>query len=166
MATMSDVFGRALRDWQHGGTDPEFYERRDGFVTEGAGPEFYLAPLRRWPAAERQAIRSAPRRVAGVGGVPVPWQRGRLDVVGLDTSPLAVRTARRRGVEHVWESSIEDLTGEIDRFDTVVLFGNNLGLFGAPVRARRVLSRWGRRARAGTRILAESTSPYFGGAPG
>jgi len=169
MTSMSDVFGQALWDWLHGGTTPELYERRDGFVTEGAGPEFYFAGVRRWPAAERQAIRYARGRVADVGcgggRVALHLQGRGTEVVGLDTSPLAVRTARRRGVDQVRRASLEDLAGSIGRFDTVVLFGNNFGLFGTPERARRLLTSWARRARTGTRILAESTSPYFGGAP-
>jgi SAM-dependent methyltransferase len=166
---MSDVFGRALWDWDHGGTTPELYERRDGLVTEGAGPEFYFAGIRRWPPAERQAIRYARGRVAdvGCGGGRVALHlqgRGR-DVVGLDTSPLALRTARHRGVDRVRRLSLEDLAGAISRFDTVVLFGNNFGLFGTPGRARRLLTSWAGHATPGTRILAESTSPHFGGAP-
>jgi hypothetical protein len=47
-----------------------------------------------------------------------------------------------------------------------VLFGNNFGLFETPERAHELLGEWARRAKPGTRILIESTSSYFGGAPG
>jgi hypothetical protein len=46
-----------------------------------------------------------------------------------------------------------------------VLFGNNFGMFGDPERLRRILTDWARRTTPGTRILAESTNPYCGGAP-
>ena len=61
--------------------------------------------------------------------------------------------------------SIDDLSKRVEVFDTIVLFGNNFGLFGTPERLRKILSVWAGRANPGARILAESTNPYCGGAP-
>ena len=47
----------------------------------------------------------------------------------------------------------------------MILYGNNLGVFGRPERARRALSAWARSAAPGTRIFVESTNAYTGGAP-
>jgi hypothetical protein len=58
--------------------------------------------------------------------------------------------------------SIDDLAGAVSRFDTLVLFGNNFGMFGDPDRVRLLLTAWARDASRGTRILAESTNPYRG----
>jgi hypothetical protein len=38
-------------------------------------------------------------------------------------------------------------------------------MFGTPERVSKVLTSWARRTHAGARILAESTTPYCGGAP-
>lgn len=164
-----DVFGRALMDWVEGGITPEVLERDDGFTQEGAGPEVYLAGVGGWPAAERRALRHVRGRVldvgCGAGRVALELQRRGVDVVGLDSSPLAARAARTRGVQAVWSASLESLGGELRGFDTLVLFGNNFGIFETPTRARRMLSRLARDTPPGARILAESTSPYFGGAP-
>ena len=92
-------------------------------------------------------------------------QRRGFDVVGLDASPLAVRSARLRGVKEAWCLSIDDLSKRIELFDTIVLFGNNFGIFGTPERLQRILGVWARRTNPGIRILAESTNPYCGGAP-
>jgi SAM-dependent methyltransferase len=169
MANGSDAFGRALLDWARGGTDPEYLERADGATDEGAGHEVYLASPSRWPAAERRALALARGRVVdvgcGAGRVALELQRRGLDVVGVDSSPLAVRASRLRGVEQLWCMPLAQLTRHIAMFDTVVLFGNNFGILATPERARRVLAAWARRARPGTRILAESTNPYCGGAP-
>jgi hypothetical protein len=86
-------------------------------------------------------------------------------VVGLDASPLAIRAARTLGVGETWCRSVYTLGRSIGGFDTIVLFGNNFGMFGTPDRIRRVLADWARRTSPGTRILAESTNPYCGGAP-
>jgi SAM-dependent methyltransferase len=169
MADRSDVFGRALRDWARGGTDPEIFERDDGFTEVGAGHELYVAGFSAWPAPERQAMRYARGRVVDVGcaagRVPLHLQERGYDVVGIDTSPLAVSTARARGVTDAWCLSAAALTARIGDFDTIVLFGNNFGIFGTPDRLRRVLTSWADRTPPGARILAESTNPYCGGAP-
>ena len=48
----------------------------------------------------------------------------------------------------------------LGRFDTVVMFGNNFGLFGNPRRARWLLRRFSSITGDGARILAESVDPY------
>ena len=84
-----------------GGTDPEIFERDDGFTETGVGHQLYIAGFSRWLPSERQAIRYARGRVVDVGcaagRVPLYLQGRGYDVVGLDTSPLAVRTARAPG---------------------------------------------------------------------
>jgi SAM-dependent methyltransferase len=169
VADDTDVFGRALEDWARGGTGPEILERDDGFTETGAGHELYVAPFSRWLASERQAVRYVRGRVVdvgcGAGRVSLHLQERGYDVVGLDDSALAVATARVRGVEKAWHMSVDALTARVDQFDTIVLFGNNFGIFGTPGHLRRVLSAWARRTPAGARILAGSTNPYCGGAP-
>lgn len=163
MDTRADAFGRALLDWTRGGTDLEMYEREDGFIEAGPGPELYLAEHRHWPAAERRAVRHARGRVldvgCGAGRVALHLQQRGLDVVAADASPLAVQAARRHGVTRIWCATVAEAARRIAEFDTVVLFGNNFGIFGTPERVRRGLERWAKRAAPGTRILAESTDP-------
>ena len=152
-----------------GSTEPEILERDDGFTEVGAGHELYVAPFAHWLAAERQAMRYVRGRVVDVGcaagRVPLHLQQRGFEVVGLDASPLAVRTARARGVTTAWCMAAGDLTTTIGSFDTIVLFGNNVGIFGTPYRLRRVLTSWAGRTPPGARILAGSTNPYGGGAP-
>jgi SAM-dependent methyltransferase len=170
VAESTDVFGQALQDWARGGTDPETFERDDGFTETGVGHELYVAPFAQWLSAERRAMRYVRGRVIDVGcaagRVPLYLQQRGFDVVGVDSSPLAVRTARERGVMEARCLSATDLRAEISSFDTVVLFGNNFGVFGTPGLLRRALTSWARRMPDGARILAGSTNPYCGGAPG
>lgn len=165
----SDVFGRALMDWARGGTALEVIERDDGFTDLSAGHELYVAEFKDWPLAERRSMRHVRGRVldvgCGAGRVTLYLQQRGFDVVGLDASPLAIRSARWRGVKQAWCMSIDELSKRIGSFDTIVLLGNNVGLFGTPERLRRMLGVWARRTHPATRILAESTNPYCGGAP-
>jgi len=164
-----DAFGQALTDWAQGGTDPEIYERDDGFLDIGAGHELFLAEYRNWPSSERKSMRYVRGRVidvgCGAGRVSLYLQQRGFDVVALDSSPLAAKVSRMRGVKETWCGEMESLTRCVGSFDTVVLFGNNFGILGSPDRLRSVLTEWAARMPPGARILAESTNPYCGGAP-
>jgi SAM-dependent methyltransferase len=169
MPTDKDVFGHALLDWVTGAAHPEVLERDDGFTQVGAGPDVYLSGFKGWPEAERKALRYMRGRVldvgCGAGRVTVELQRRGIDAVGLDMSPLAVKAARLRGVAEVWSTPLEDLGERVYSFDSLVLFGNNFGIFQTPTRARQQLRRLANVTHPGARIFVESTDPYFGGAP-
>jgi len=166
----TDVFGRALWDWARGGTDVELLERDDGFTQLGAGAEVYLAPRREWPRAEQESLHFVHGRTldvgCGAGRTSLELERRGMEVVGLDASPLAVKAARSRGVTTVWKGSVFDLGARLGHFDTVILFGNNVGIFASPATLRSTLRTWSRRTRPSTRLLLESTHPFYGGAPG
>ncbi|HEY1826709.1 MAG TPA: methyltransferase domain-containing protein [Acidimicrobiales bacterium] len=164
-----DLFGRALLDWAKGGTEPEYIERRDGLVVEGAGHTFYLGDRSEWPSSERQALRFVRGRAldvgCGAGRVALHLQAAGYEVTGIDLSPNAIKAARRRGLRDLRQVSAEELTPDLCDVNTIILFGNNFGMFGGPQRIRRVLTGWAAVAAPGTRLLAESTTPYHGGAP-
>ena len=169
MNPSSDVFGRALLDWAKGGTQIEVLEREDGFTQEGAGPDVYLASFRDWPACERQSIRHLRGRVldigCGAGRVALELQRRRLDVVGLDASPSGAKAAKLCGVGEVWCAPLHTVREQISSFDTLVLFGNNFGIFANPANAHRQFSMLARHTSDNAKIAVESTSSYFVGAP-
>jgi SAM-dependent methyltransferase len=170
MRNVEDLFGRALLDWAMGGITPEVLERSDGYTQIGAGAEVYLSDFKAWPVAERKSVRYMRGRVidvgCGAGRVALELQNRGVDVVGLDASPLASRAAKVRGVEQVWCLPVEQLASQISEFDSIVLFGNNFGIFGTPKRARELLSDLATHAKDDAQIFVESTSAYFGGAPG
>jgi len=165
-----DIFGHALLDWAKGAVTPEVLEREDGFTQVGAGPEVYLSEFRDWPSAERSSVRYMRGRVVdvgcGAGRVALDLQRRGMPVVGVDTSPLAVKAAKLRGVNEVWCLSVHELMSQIGDFDSIVLFGNNFGIFETPQRAREILTEMARCSKPSARLLIESTNSYCGGAPG
>ncbi len=156
-------------DWARGGSAPEVIERDDGFTDMGAGHELYVARFEEWDSSERRSMRYARGRIidvgCGAGRVALHLQQRGFDVVGVDASRLAIRSARLRGLKKAWCMSIDDLSEKIESFDTIVLLGNNFGIFGSPERVRRMLGAWARRTSPGARILAQSTNPYGGRAP-
>lgn len=169
MKAHNDVFGRALYDWSMGGTLVEALERDDGFTQSGAGSEVYLSEFKEWPAAERRAVRHLRGRVldvgCGAGRVALELEHRGFDVVGVDASPLGAKAARVCGVTNVWCNSLEKLSPKIKSFDSLVLFGNNFGIFGTPERARKQLTLLAKWTKPDARIFVESTNAFFGGAP-
>jgi SAM-dependent methyltransferase len=152
--TVADAFGRMLLD----GSGSEIIERDDGFLE--AAKIGYFAPVARWPAVERRALRWARGRVldvgVGAGRAALELQRRGRSVVGIDVSPGAVEVARARGVRDVRLLAFEDVDDSVGRFDTIVMFGNNFGLFGSPSKARRLLRQLRPLA---DRIVAASNDP-------
>jgi SAM-dependent methyltransferase len=137
----------------------EIVERDDGFITS-AGLN-YFAPVRRWPAVERRALRFVRGRVldvgVGAGRVALELQARGREVVAIDVSPGAVEVAGNRGVSDVRLLAFEEVDASLGHFDTVVMYGNNFGLFGSRAKARRLL----RRLRPFVeRIVATSNDPY------
>jgi cyclopropane fatty-acyl-phospholipid synthase-like methyltransferase len=97
----------------------------------------------------------------GAGRHSLYLQKRRFDVMGIDNSPLAVKVCKARGVKKVKNMSIADI-GKFKphSFDTVIMLGNNFGLFGGMERGRKLLRKLYRITSPGARIIAESTNPY------
>ena len=152
---MADAFGQMLLD----ATGPEIIERDDGFLD--AAKLVYLAPVAQWPAVERRALRWVRGRVldvgVGAGRAALELQRRGRSVVGIDVSPGALEVARARGVRDARLLAFEDVDASLGKFDTIVMLGNNFGLFGSPSKAKRLLRRLRPLA---DRVVAGSNDPY------
>jgi SAM-dependent methyltransferase len=166
MKERQDAFGRMILDALEG-DEPviEIVEREDGFViATHFGTDLYLAPFRSWPARQRRAMRLARGRVldvgTGAGRVALHLQQRGLEVVAIDNSRLAVDACRTRGVRDARVMGVDDVDDSLDVLDTVVMFGNNLGLLGSAVRGKRLLRRFHRLSSERGRILGESLDPY------
>lgn len=142
------------------GAEHEIVERDDGLLEVVSLN--YFAPVRRWPAVERRALRSVRGRVldvgCGGGRVALELQERGHEVLGIDPSPGALEVCRRRGVRDLRQMRLEDVDTTLGSFGTIVLFGNNFGLFGARRKARRLLESL---REIGDRIVATANDPYM-----
>jgi SAM-dependent methyltransferase len=140
-------------------------ERDDGFVDVDAMAG-YLGEYKDWSEHERQAISLARGRVLDVGCGPgrvALYLQGRgLKVVGIDNSPQAVAASRRRGLKDARVVPIARASrAALGVFDTIVMYGNNFGLFGSFEGARRLLRRFHGLTSLAGRILAETQDPHL-----
>jgi SAM-dependent methyltransferase len=160
-----DAYGALMLAALDGRSVREIVERDDGFIEAGGyTAEMYLAPFRRWPAHNRRAMRFVRGRVldvgCGAGRVCLHLQERGLEVVGIDISPGAVEVCRRRGVLDTRLCRIEDVDASLGVFDTIVMFGNNLGLLASKAKGRRLLRRFHELTSDRGRIVAETRDVY------
>ena len=159
-----DAYGAIMLAALEGRGTPEIVERDDGFIEASNFHEAYMAPFRRWPAHNRRAMRFVRGRVldvgCGAGRVCLHLQERGLDVVGIDISPGAVEVCRRRGVLDARVCRIEDVDATLGMFDTIVMLGNNFGLFASRAKARRILRRFHTLTTDRGRIVAETRDIY------
>jgi SAM-dependent methyltransferase len=160
-----DAFGHLLTDLVAGRRVHEIVERDDGCVF-AYDPDYYLAPFRSWWPQERRSMRFVRGRVldlgCGAGRVGLHLQERGHEVVGIDVSPGAVAVARDRGLADVRLGTLAATLKPGERFDTILLLGNNLGLLGGERDGRRLLRRLVRITSARGRVLAGSYDPYHG----
>jgi SAM-dependent methyltransferase len=165
LTSEQDAFGHAVWDHYHGTNAFEIIERSDGHFAISSGPSTYLAEPALWGPHEREPLeRHTHGRVLDIGcnagRHALFLQEKGLEVIGIDVSPLAIAIAKERGLRNAEVLSIDDLPGQFGTFDTILMLGNNFGLFASPTKARRLLRRFKAFTRPGATLIAESLNVY------
>jgi SAM-dependent methyltransferase len=156
------LYGQAMLEYLRGGHGRFTFVRDDGF-RDPSNVKTLFAPYARWPSEERRALRYARGRVldvgCGAGRVALYLQRRGLSVTAIDVSPEALECARLRGVRDAQMMDARHLSFAKGSFDTIVMFGNNLGVCGDLAATRRFLRSARAIARRGGRLLASTGVP-------
>jgi SAM-dependent methyltransferase len=164
MEDHKDAHGHAMWDYLNAQEGFEIAERDDGFITPTNAPKVYFSRFRDWPTCEKKAMRYVKGKVldigCGAGRHSLHLQEKGFDVLGIDLSPLAIKVCKLRGLKKARRMSITQIGPKLGRFDTLLMFGNNFGLFGGFKTARWLLKRFHRITSEKARIIAESMDPY------
>jgi SAM-dependent methyltransferase len=163
-----DAYGHELYDFFKGGQRPgsvmEIVERDDGYIVAHGDAGIYFNDYKKWPPHYKKAMRYVRGRVldigCGAGRCSLYLQRKGLDVVGIDISPLAIQVCKERGLRDARVLSISQINKELGIFDTVIMMGNNFGLFGSFAGARRILKKLHKITSGKARIIAETNDAY------
>ena len=159
-----DAYGQEIFNYYKGKGGFEIVEREGGYFDVSSGPKVYFDEYRNWPTHQKEGVRYARGRVidvgCGAGRVALYLQSKGTDVLGIDTSPLAIKVCRQRGVKKTKLMSITQLSKRIGAFDTIIMYGNNFGLFGSFKRARWLLRRLYNMTTDQGRIIAETFDVY------
>lgn len=166
LARRNDAYGSELLAVYRGATNlPEIVEREDNLISTSNWPERYFGEYPTWAPLEKQAMRLVKGRVldigCGAGRHSLYLQQRGLTVTGIDNSPGAIKVSKLRGHKKAKLMSITDIHRfKDDSFDTIIMMGNNFGLFGGYQQARRLLKQMHRITSAEGKIIAETIDPY------
>lgn len=166
MKTNQDAFGQQLlKQYNSKSATSEIIERDDGYIDAGSEAGLYFSDYKQWPPAERQAIKFAKEKIldigCGAGRHSLYLQRKGFDVTGTDNSPGAVKVCKLRGLKKALVRSIADVDKfKPNSFDTVIMLGNNFGLFGSFEESRKILKTLYRITSPDALIIASTRNPY------
>ena len=96
----------------------------------------------------------------GAGRVAIHLEPRGHEVVSIDVSPGAIRTARERGVRDVRPLSASGVRRADGPFDSIVMFGNNAGLLRDARHAPWLLQRFAGVTGGDGLIVASTLDPY------
>ena len=158
-----DAFGHCLYDHQKGQETYQIVERDDGHI-DVVPADRYFAEFEDWPKHQREAMEYVEGRVldigCGAGKHALYLQNQDYQVTGIDISPLAVEVSEKRGLKDARIMDIKKVDEHFDDIDTVLMLGNNFGLFGGKDRAELLLKKLKNATSEDCTIIAESMDPH------
>ncbi len=158
-----ELFAEALWRYYKTGHAALRVERDDGYRSS-EDISWYFTSAREFPPHEKAALGFARGRIldlgCGAGRHALYFQRRGLAVTGADVSRRALELAHARGVKDVRvANACRKLPFQDGEFDTIVLFGNNLGICGNVPRFRHALRELYRITSPRGRILGTTRMP-------
>lgn len=162
-----DVFGQIVWSFYKGLESYQLIEREDGYVYAPASPSLYFTEFDEWAACEKEAISFACGNIldigAGAGRNALYMQNQGLNVTALDNSPLALKVCAERKIKNTVLLPFENISSLSDtKYNTIVLLGNNFGLFSDFKKATFLLEQLYSITSPDALILAQSTNLFDG----
>jgi 2-polyprenyl-3-methyl-5-hydroxy-6-metoxy-1,4-benzoquinol methylase len=160
-----DAFGQEMWACYTDKEASEIVERDDGFFE--ANPRataFYFSEYKDWSPIEKKAMEFVKGKVldigCGAGRHSLYLQNMGFNVLGIDSSPLAIKICKLRGLKRARVMPIEELNFEPSSFDTVIMLGGNFGLFGGFKKAKRLLKKLYKLTSKSGLIIASTRDTY------
>jgi len=160
-----DAFGQEIWACYKGEEASEIVERGDGYFNASQkGPGLYFLEYEDWNPIEKKAMEFVKGRVldigCGAGRHSLYLQKKGFDVLGIDSSPLAIKVCKLRGLRKARVMAIEELNFKPNSFDTVIMMGGNFGLFGSCKKAKRILKKLHKMTSKNGLIIATTRDTY------
>ena len=158
-----DAFGQMIWAFYKGREVFEIVERDDSYI-DAYSPKRYFSDYENWHLIEQESMEFVKGRVldigCGAGRHSLYLQKKGLNVLGIDISPLAINVCKLRGLKKAKVLPIEDVNFNSDSFDTIIMMGNNFGLFGSFRKARKLLKKFHEMTSENASIIADTRDPY------
>lgn len=141
MKKSMDVFGQALLDYSNGDKDKFFFEDSKGNRYQHPLRK-YFRDFKKFTKLEKKIISKAKGNILDLGcgtGNYIPYLKKKGKVLGIDISPNVIKVAKKRyRLKNVKVADIfKFITNQ--KFDTIVLLENNLGMAGTLRKTKQLL---------------------------
>ncbi len=138
---MKDVFGQALYEYWNGDrSTPYIIRRDDGYVSKASLKEYFATWLEPGEKAVLDFVQGKILDVGcGAGRHVLYFQDRGFDITGLDFSPLAIKVCQESGCDQTFHMNIFEHSLPSESFDTLFLFGHNIGIGGTLEGAENLL---------------------------
>ena len=141
---MKDLFGKAMYDFQTNNSPEDIITETSISEEDEMSVDYLFRSYNEMPKLEQKALQLAFGKVldvgCGAGSHSLSLQNDRnLDVFSIDISEKAIETCKLRGVKNAKVQNILDFEGE--KFDTIILLMNGVGIFGKLDNCNKYLSK-------------------------
>ena len=114
MKPEKDAYGQEIWAYLNGEmVNGEIVERDDGFIDISGEPAVYFAEYKDWSENDKKSIKLVKGRVldigCGAGRISLYLQKKDYDVTGIDNSPYAIKTCKKRGLQKARVMSIDEV---------------------------------------------------------
>jgi SAM-dependent methyltransferase len=154
-----DVFGQALRDYYCGSAESKLWLYNNYGHPEEMPVDVFFRKKDEMPELELLAVSLCRGRIldigAGVGSHALLLQDQGADVTALEISAVACDIMKDRGVKHVINADILNFVD--DKYDTLLLLMNGIGLVGSVTGFREFLEKSRALLKPGGQLIFDSS---------
>ncbi|QDW19031.1 bifunctional 2-polyprenyl-6-hydroxyphenol methylase/3-demethylubiquinol 3-O-methyltransferase UbiG [Flavobacterium sp. KBS0721] len=161
---MKDLFGKAMFDFQTNNSPEDIITETTISEEDAMSVDYLFRSYNEMPKLEQKALQLATGKIldvgCGAGSHSLSLQNDRnLDVTSIDISEKAIETCKLRGVKNAKVQNILDYEGE--KFDTIILLMNGVGIFGKLENCNTFLSKLRSLLNPGGQILLDSSDIIY-----
>lgn len=161
---MKDLFGKAMFDFQTNNSPEDIITETSISEEDEMSVDYLFRSYNEMPKIEQKALQLATGKVldvgCGAGSHSLSLQNDRnLEVTSIDISEKAIETCKLRGVKNAKVQNILDFEGE--KFDTILLLMNGVGIFGKLDTCNKFLSKLKSLLNEGGQILLDSSDIIY-----
>ena len=161
---MKDLFGKAMFDFQTNNSPEDIITETTISEEDEMSVDYLFRSYNEMPKLEQKALQLAIGKTldvgCGAGSHSLSLQNDRsLEVTSIDISEKAIETCKLRGVKNAKVQNILDFEGE--KFDTIILLMNGVGIFGKLENCNKFLKKLKSLLNPGGQILLDSSDIIY-----
>jgi SAM-dependent methyltransferase len=161
---MKDLFGKAMYDFQTNNSPEDIITETSISEEDVMSVDYLFRSYNEMPKIEQKALQLARGKTldvgCGAGSHSLSLQNDRnLELTSIDISEKAIATCKLRGIKNAKVQNVLDF--EDEKFDTIILLMNGVGIFGKLENCNTFLSKLKSLLSEGGQILLDSSDIIY-----